>query len=86
MNSCITLRHAQVNKKLSIERSETPLPIIDQYLVNIPHTFYKVTGIGDMYAPKGESAQVEHRYQNVRIIAVYDTSTLPPQAGPKQGS
>jgi len=77
IGSASAIGTAQVNKKLSIARSETPMPIIDQYLVNIPHTFYKVTGIGDMYAPKGESLQVEHRYQNVRIIAVYDTSTLP---------
>jgi hypothetical protein len=63
--------------KLSIARSEVPVPIIDQYLVNIPHTFYKVTGIGDTEAPKGKSLKVEHRYQNVRIIAVYDTGALP---------
>ncbi|HEY3275794.1 MAG TPA: hypothetical protein VGJ94_04175 [Syntrophorhabdaceae bacterium] len=68
---------AKVNKKLSVERSEAPLSAIEQYLVNVPHTFYKVTGIGDMYAPKGESLQVEQRYQNVRIVAVYDKSDIP---------
>lgn len=67
----------QVNKKLSIERSQAPLPIIEQYLVNVPHKFYKVTGVGDMYAPKDASMQVEQRYQNVRIIAAYDTANLP---------
>jgi len=67
----------QVNKKLSMARSQFPLPIIDEYLVNVPHKFYKVTGIGDMYAPKGSSMQVEQRYQNVRIIAAYDTASLP---------
>jgi outer membrane protein OmpA-like peptidoglycan-associated protein len=77
VGSASAIGSPQSNKKLSVARSETPLPTIDQYLVNIPHTFYKVTGIGDMYAPKGESLQVEHRYQNVRIIAVYDTSALP---------
>jgi outer membrane protein OmpA-like peptidoglycan-associated protein len=71
----------QINKKLSIERSEAPLPIINQYLVNVPHNFYKVTGIGDMYAPKNAPAQVEHRYQSVRIIAVYNASNLPPVPG-----
>ncbi|MBA4418673.1 MAG: hypothetical protein C0392_12310 [Syntrophus sp. (in: bacteria)] len=77
IGSASAIGTAQANKKLSIARSEAPLPAIDKYLVNIPHTFYKVTGIGDMYAPKGASLQVEHRYQNVRIVAVYDASALP---------
>ena len=70
-----------INKKLSIERSEAPLPIIDQYLVNVPHKFYKVTGIGDMYAPKNAPLQVEHRYQSVRIIVVYDAGSIPSTPG-----
>jgi outer membrane protein OmpA-like peptidoglycan-associated protein len=65
-----------VNQRLSQERSEAPLPVINQYLVNIPHQFFKVTGIGDMYAPKHENAQMAARYQSVRIIAAYDTSQL----------
>ncbi len=81
IGSASAIGSAQVNKKLSIERSEAPLPAIDKYLVNNPHTFYKVTGIGDMYAPKGQSLQVEQRYQNVRIIAVYDTSSIPKTPG-----
>jgi outer membrane protein OmpA-like peptidoglycan-associated protein len=81
IGSASAIGSAKVNKKLSVERSETPLPIIDQYLVNTPHTFYKVTGIGDMYAPKGQSPEVEHRYQNVRIIAVYDTAGIPATPG-----
>jgi outer membrane protein OmpA-like peptidoglycan-associated protein len=67
----------QINKKLSIERSDAPLPVIDQYLVNVPHKFYKVTGIGDLYAPKNAPLQVEARYQSVRIIAAYSASALP---------
>src|SRR5262245_6276972 len=67
----------QINKKLSIERSDAPLPLINQYLVNVPHKFYKVTGIGDMYAPKNASLQVDERYQSARIIAAYSTSDLP---------
>lgn len=65
-----------VNRKLSVERSQAPLATIDQYLVNIPHQYYKVSAVGDMYAPKGASMSVEQRYQNVRIIAVYDKSQL----------
>ena len=71
----------QVNKKLSIDRSQAPLPIIEQYLVNVPHKFYKVTGVGDMYAPKDASLQVEQRYQNVRIVAAYDEASLPSTPG-----
>ncbi len=65
------------NKKLSTQRSAAPLPIIDQYLVNVPHEFYKVTGIGDLYAPRTASTDEHKRYQNVRIIAIYNTSQIP---------
>lgn len=77
IGSASAVGNPQANKKLSHDRSQCPLPTIDKYLVNIPHKFYKVTGIGDMYAPKGSSMQVEQRYQNVRIIAAYDTANLP---------
>jgi outer membrane protein OmpA-like peptidoglycan-associated protein len=70
-----------VNQKLSRERSEAPEPVIDQYLVNVPHQFFKVYGIGDMYAPKNVSLQEDQRYQNVRIIAVYDTNQIPALQG-----
>ena len=66
-----------INQRLSQERSEAPEPIIDQYLVNDPHQFFKVYGIGDMYSPKNVSLQEDQRYQNVRIIAVYDTNQIP---------
>jgi outer membrane protein OmpA-like peptidoglycan-associated protein len=67
---------AAVNRRLSIERSQSPLPTINQYLVNVPHQFYKVSAVGDMYAPKDASQQVNQRYQNVRIIAAYDKAQL----------
>jgi outer membrane protein OmpA-like peptidoglycan-associated protein len=66
-----------INEKLSRERSQAPEPIINQYLVNVPHQFYKVYGLGDLYAPKNVSLQEDQRYQNVRIIAVYDTNQIP---------
>ena len=66
-----------VNQKLSRERSEAPEPIIDQYLVNVPHQFFKVYGLGDMYSPKNVSLREDQAYQNVRIIAVYDTNQIP---------
>jgi outer membrane protein OmpA-like peptidoglycan-associated protein len=66
-----------VNRRLSVERSEAPLNTINQYLVNTPHRFYKVSAVGDMYAPKNASYTVEQRYQSVRIIAAYDQAQLP---------
>ena len=69
---------ASVNRQLSIGRSQAPLPMINQYLVNTPHDFYKVSAVGDMYAPKNVTLAVDQRYQNVRIIAAYGK---PPLAG-----
>src|SRR5271167_93086 len=67
---------AAVNRRLSIERAQAPVDITQQYLINTPHTFYKVSAVGDMYAPKDASQQVDQRYQNVRIVAAYSTSQL----------
>ena len=72
IGSASAVGSASVNQKLSQERSQAPLPIINQYLVNTPHQFFKVSAIGDMYAPKGAPMSVEKRYQSVRIIAAYD--------------
>jgi outer membrane protein OmpA-like peptidoglycan-associated protein len=66
-----------INRRLSVERSQAPLNTINQYLVNTPHRFYKVSAVGDMYAPKNASYTVEQRYQSVRIIAAYDQAQLP---------
>ena len=76
IGSASAVGSAAVNRKLSVERSEAPLPIIGQYLVNTPHQFFKVSAIGDMYAPKGAPMSVEKRYQSVRIIAAYDAAQL----------
>ena len=38
----------------------------------------RVAGVGDAYAPKDASLSVDQRYQNVRIIAVYQTDQVPP--------
>lgn len=66
-----------INEKLSRERSQAPEPIIDQYLVNVPHQYFRVYGLGDIYSPKNVSLQEDQRYQNVRIIAVYQTNQIP---------
>jgi outer membrane protein OmpA-like peptidoglycan-associated protein len=67
----------QVNERLSQERSSAPKPLIDQYLVNNPHKYYKVYGLGDTYSPKNIPLWAEQCYQNVRIIAVYQTDQVP---------
>jgi outer membrane protein OmpA-like peptidoglycan-associated protein len=66
-----------INERLSRERAEAPIPIVDKYLVNAPHEYYKVYGLGDFYAPKGVTDTEHERYQNVRVIAVYDTDQVP---------
>ena len=70
-----------VNQRLSQERAQAPEPAIDQYLVNVPHRFFKVHGIGGVYSPKNVSLPQELRYQNVRIIAVYETDQIPALRG-----
>ena len=49
--------------------------------VNVPHQFFKVHGIGDVYSPKNVTLTQEQRYQNVRIIAVYETDQIPALRG-----
>jgi outer membrane protein OmpA-like peptidoglycan-associated protein len=66
----------EYNQKLSEQRSQAPLPVMDKYLVNIPHDFYKVAGNGEAQAPEEATSDVNARYQAVRVIAVYDTSEL----------
>lgn len=68
----------EINQRLSTERADAPKPIVNQYLVNVPHEFYRIAGVGDAYSPKDVSLSVDQRYQNVRIIAVYETDQVPP--------
>ena len=58
-----------------------PDAIIDQYPVNVPHQFFKGHGIGDVDSPKNVNWTQEQRYQNVRIIAVYETDQIPALQG-----
>ena len=41
-----------VNQRLSDRRANAPVDVIDKYLVNVPHDFYKVGGVGEMYSPE----------------------------------
>jgi hypothetical protein len=66
------------NLKLAQARAEYPKEVIDKYLVNIPHEYFKVYGSGDMYSPKGVSRQERERYQHTRLIALFETDQVPP--------
>jgi outer membrane protein OmpA-like peptidoglycan-associated protein len=81
IGSASAIGNMSANQRLSEERARAPEPIIDQYLVNVPHEFFKVHGIGDVYSPKNVSLPQELRYQNVRIIAVYETDQIPALQG-----
>jgi outer membrane protein OmpA-like peptidoglycan-associated protein len=81
IGSASTTGSMSVNQRLSQERAQAPEAAIDQYLVNVPHQFFKVHGIGDMYSPKNVTLQEDQRYQNVRVIAVYETDQIPALRG-----
>ncbi|MFH0789275.1 MAG: hypothetical protein V2B13_16885 [Pseudomonadota bacterium] len=65
------------NLKLARIRAEYPQGIIEKYLVNIPHEFFKVYGTGDLYSPKGIPKKERERYQHTRLIALFDSSQVP---------
>lgn len=67
----------KVNSKLAKERAGFPQGLIDKYLVNTPHEYYKVYGTGDLYSPKGVSKKEHARYQHTRLIALYDIDQIP---------
>ena len=69
--------HHQTNMKLAKKRSEAPLDILDKYLINIPHEFYKVYGTGDLHSPKNVKMKENQRYQHTRVIALFDISQAP---------
>jgi hypothetical protein len=65
------------NLKLAQARSEYPKALIDKYLINIPHEYFRVYGTGDMYSPKGIPKKERERYQHTRLIALFDSSQAP---------
>ena len=66
---------AKTNERISQKRAEAPVPIIDKYLADAPHEFYKVYGVSNTNCPK--TAKNLHNCQNVRVIAVFETDQLP---------
>ena len=77
IGSASAFGNKNINNKLAMNRSEFPVKVIDKYLVNIPHEFYKVYGTGDLYSPKGIAKKEHHKYQHTRIIALYETDQAP---------
>jgi hypothetical protein len=65
------------NLKLAQARAEYPQGIIDKYLVNIPHEYYKVYGTGDMYSPKSVPRKEHERYQHTRLSSGFETDQVP---------
>ncbi len=77
----------EINERLAKERSEAPLEIVDQYLVNLPHEYVRIYGTGDAYSPRDVSLKEHQRYQAARLIAFYEMGQQPqlpdaPEPGP----
>ena len=77
IGSASALGNQKGNLNLAKKRSEIPLDIMNQYLVNAPHEFHKVFGTGDEHSPKGVKLKEHQRYQHTRIIAVFDKDQVP---------
>jgi outer membrane protein OmpA-like peptidoglycan-associated protein len=77
IGSASSIGTAKMNRKLAQQRSEYPLPLIEKYLVNIPHGIYKVFGTGDLYSPRDIPRIKHQQYQHARIIAYYETDQVP---------
>ena len=67
----------KINEKLGKKRSEVVVDVMNKYLVNVPHQFFKVYGTGDIYSPKNITMKEHQRYQHARVIAFYETDQLP---------
>lgn len=77
IGSASAIGSKKINLQLAKERSEAPVDIIDKYLVNTPHGFFKVYGTGDLYSPKDVEKRKHVNYQHVRLIAFYETDQIP---------
>jgi formylglycine-generating enzyme required for sulfatase activity/outer membrane protein OmpA-like peptidoglycan-associated protein len=77
MGSASATGEEQHNQILSRNRANAPIPIIDHYLVNVPHSYHKVYGIGESQSPKETTEDVHSRYQFVRIMGLYDDAPYP---------
>jgi formylglycine-generating enzyme required for sulfatase activity/outer membrane protein OmpA-like peptidoglycan-associated protein len=71
MGSASAVGEDNYNQALSKRRAEAPIPVIDQYLVNVPHVYHKVYGTGEANSPETNVEDVNKRYRFVRIMALY---------------
>jgi hypothetical protein len=68
----------ELNERLAKERSQAPLEVVDQYLVNLPHEYVKIYGTGDVYSPRDVTLKEHQRFQAARLIAFYEKGQEPP--------
>ncbi len=74
-----------LNRRLSVERANAPLPILAKHLVNTPHHIEKAYGTGDSLSPRNVPMDVHLRYQHVRIVALFaDDAAAPSAAAPEE--
>lgn len=78
IGSASAFGNKKLNEKLSKKRSDVPVDVLDKYLINVPHQFFKVYGTGDIYSPKNVAMKEHQRYQHTRVIAFYETEQIPP--------
>ena len=59
------------NLALSQRRANFPKAIIDHYLINTPHAFYDIIGMGEPESTEGNAPEIHARHQHTRLIAFY---------------
>ena len=59
------------NLALSQRRANFPKAIIDHYLVNTPHAFYEISGVGEAAPTNGKTPVPHAQDRHTRLIAFY---------------
>ena len=77
IGSASAFGNKQHNQRLAVRRAQSPVSIVEKYLINIPYEFYKVYSTGDRYSPADISLKKQKIYQHTRIIAVYESNQIP---------
>lgn len=77
----------EANRALSERRAHFPRHLIEHYLVNTPHAFYELYGIGEPENPEDRKPTSHRRHQHTRLIAFYaDKSPTAPDMTPRDGA
>lgn len=61
----------ELNTRLSTQRTEAPLPIVQRMLSGGPYAIQPINALGDMYSPRNVPNQVNRLYQYVQVIVAY---------------